>query len=137
MHTPPRTYRQLQPEDRVTMAAMKQQNYSASAMARVLGRPVCTITRELKRNSTGASYASTQAQASSQRRRLDARPMRKLHMDSTLFGVVKHFLTQRWSPEQIALAMARVTPKDMSFACRTRRSTTASTPSPWASSSAS
>jgi transposase, IS30 family len=111
MHLPPRTYRQLQAEDRVTMAALTQQNYTPSAIARVLGRSVSTITRELKRNGVGVAYASAAAQASSQKRRLDARPMRKLHVDSTLFGVVRHFLLLRWSPEQIALTLAHIHPQ--------------------------
>lgn len=33
-----------------------------------------------------------------------ARPVRKLHVDSILFGAVEHFLRRPWSPEQIALA---------------------------------
>ncbi len=34
----------------MTMASMKQQGFSARAMARALGRSPSTITRELKRN---------------------------------------------------------------------------------------
>lgn len=33
--------------------------------------------------------------------------MRKLHNDTILFGVVQHLLCQCWSPEQIAMTMAR------------------------------
>ena len=38
--------------------------------------------------------------------------MRKLHHDAILFDVVQHLLRQRWSPEQIALTLARIYPKD-------------------------
>ncbi|MGF7135762.1 IS30 family transposase, partial [Paraburkholderia sp. EB58] len=34
-----RTYQQLQPEERMTIASMKQQGSSVRAMARTLGRP--------------------------------------------------------------------------------------------------
>jgi len=38
MHSAPKKYSQLQPEDRVTLASLKQQNYSVRAMARQLNR---------------------------------------------------------------------------------------------------
>lgn len=40
-----------------------------------------------------------------------SRPVRKLHPDSILFGVVQQLLRLRWSPEQIALALALLHPK--------------------------
>lgn len=55
MHSKSKNYSQLQPEERVTLASLKQQNYSIRAMARVLGRPASTISRELQRNSTQGS----------------------------------------------------------------------------------
>ena len=36
--------------------------------------------------------------------------MRKLHKDTILFDLVQHLLRQRWSPQQIALALARIYP---------------------------
>ncbi len=52
MHNPSRSshYSQLQPEDRVTIASLKQQNYSVRAIARQLLRSPATISRELLRN---------------------------------------------------------------------------------------
>ena len=47
----PATYTQLQPEDRVTLASLKQQGLGIRAMARLLGRNASTISRELQRNS--------------------------------------------------------------------------------------
>ena len=37
--------------------------------------------------------------------------MRKLHTDGLLFGLVQYLLRQHWSPEQIALVLARIYPK--------------------------
>ena len=48
-------YQQLQPEDRMTMASMKQQGFSARAMARALDRSPSTITRELAAQHAGGS----------------------------------------------------------------------------------
>lgn len=104
-------YQHLQPEDRVTISSLKQQNYSIRGIAQVLNRPASTISRELRRNVTSEHYSSHQAQQTCQRRRRQSRPQSKLHTDSVLFGVVKHFLQQRWSPEQIALAQAALYPK--------------------------
>ena len=67
--------------------------------------------RGLRRNSAERQYASACAQQSCRQRRRRSRPAAKLHIDSTLFGVVQHFLQLRWSPEQIALTLARIHPK--------------------------
>ncbi|MFM2075828.1 MAG: hypothetical protein RJB34_2133, partial [Pseudomonadota bacterium] len=47
----PRRYRQLQPEDRVTMASLLQLNHSLRDIATVLKRSPSTISREQRRNS--------------------------------------------------------------------------------------
>jgi IS30 family transposase len=111
MHPTSPYYRHLQPEDRMTLASLQQQNYSIRAMARVLHRSPSTISRELSRNADASGYASSQAQKRRQHRRQSARPQRRLHADSSLFGLVQHFLLARWSPEQIALTLARIYPK--------------------------
>ena len=111
MSPQPRTYRQLQPEDRVTLASLKQQNYSVREIARVLGRSASTISRELHRNASDGHYGSVSAQRCCQHRRDQSRPARKLHGDALLFGLVQYLLRQRWSPEQIALTLARIYPK--------------------------
>lgn len=111
METTAKHYQQLQPEDRVTISSLKQQNHGIRAIARILQRPASTISRELRRNGTAAHYSSAKAQHACQHRRRQSRPRHKLHTDSVLFGVVQHFLQQRWSPEQIALALAYLYPK--------------------------
>jgi IS30 family transposase len=104
-------YQQLQPEDRVTIGSLKQQNYSIRSIARVLQRSVGTISRELNRNSSSDHYGSVQAQQACQHRRRQSGPQHKLQVDGVLFGVVQHFLRQGWSPKQIALAQAALYPK--------------------------
>lgn len=103
-------YHQLQPEDRVTIASLKQQNHSVRAIARQLQRSPATISRELQRNACPSGYGSAQAQCLSLQRRRIGRPAIKLHPDSILWALVVHLLRLRWSPEQIALTLARLYP---------------------------
>ena len=56
------SYRQLQPEERMTISSMAQQGSSVRAMVLTLGRPACTVSRELARNSSDVlGYASVRA----------------------------------------------------------------------------
>jgi transposase, IS30 family len=111
MQATPKSYQQLQPEDRMTLASLRQQNFSLRAIARVLGRAPSTISREIDRNASQGRYASVVAQRTCAHRRHLARPKPKLHGDSVLFAVVQHFLQTRWSPEQIAMTLAALYPK--------------------------
>lgn len=111
MQTPFKTYRQLQPEDRVTLASLRQQGRGIRAIAEVLGRSPSTISRELRRNACDALYASSTARVRCQQRRLSARPERKLESQGVMFSVVRQCLGWRWSPEQIALTLASIYPK--------------------------
>lgn len=106
-------YRQLQPEDRMTMASMKQQGLSARAIARRLNRSPSTITRELERNTLpDAPYGSHTAQVACLSRRVAARPDAKLRFDGPGWGVVRTMLNWKWSPQQIAATLKRVFPDD-------------------------
>jgi transposase, IS30 family len=105
MPTTPRSYQQLQPEDRVTMASLLKQNHSLRAIAKALNRSPSTVSREHSRNSGKAtsavgvsSYASVTAQRSCQQRRWVGRPLAKLHTDRPMFEVVRSLLGKRWSP---------------------------------------
>lgn len=118
MQTSPRHYQQLQPEDRVTMASLLQQNHSLRDIAAVLNRSPSTISRERRRNGVSvigtvaaSPYASATAQRSCQQRRRAGRPLAKLHTDRPMFEVVRRLLGIRWSPEQIALTLAALYPK--------------------------
>jgi transposase, IS30 family len=107
------TYRQLQPEERMTLASMKQQGCSIRAMARALGRPASTVSRELRRNvSTAGGYASVPAQSMRTARRQASRPMAKLDPRSVMWSVVQILLGWKWSPQQIAATLERVFPQE-------------------------
>ncbi|MEI6029497.1 MAG: IS30 family transposase, partial [Betaproteobacteria bacterium] len=107
------TYRQLQPEERMTIASLRQARSSVRAIARALGRSPGTISRELARNvGSDGSYASLPAQALSRSRRIQARPAAKLHQDHVLWGTVLTMLDWKWSPQQIAGVLKRVWPDD-------------------------
>jgi IS30 family transposase len=106
-------YQQLQPEDRMTMASMHQQGASMRAMARVLGRPTSTISREFGRNTLPQlGYASHTAQLSCQGRRVAARPARKLELQGVAWSVVVTLLDWKWSPQEIAGTLKRVFPNE-------------------------
>ena len=95
----------------MTLASLVQQNFGVREMALAMGRSASTISRELRRNAQPAGYASATARACAQQRRTRGRPPNKLHRDGLLFDVVRHFLSERWSPEQIALTLAAILPK--------------------------
>jgi IS30 family transposase len=59
MQANPSQYQQLQPEDRMTIASLRQQNFSIRAIARQLDRSASTVQRELVRNSCASGYEST------------------------------------------------------------------------------
>ena len=103
-------YHQLKPEDRVTIASLRQQNHSVRAISRQLHRSPATISRELERNASSSGYGSAHAQCQSLQRRRCGRPAIKLHPESILASLVIHLLRLRWSPEQIALTLARLYP---------------------------
>lgn len=108
--TSTKTYH-LQPEDRLTLASLRQQGLGVRAMARVLGRSPSTVNRELQRNADSSGYANVTARTRCRQRRLAARPARKLDPEGVMFGVVRQCLGWRWSPEQIALTLASIYPK--------------------------
>src|SRR5258707_1484647 len=108
-----RTYQQLQPEERMTIASMKQQGSSVRAMARTLGRSASTVSRELTRNTCSVvGYASAPAQSLSTSRREAARPCPKLHPQSMSWRVVLTLLEWKWSPQQISGTLKRMWPDD-------------------------
>ena len=104
-------YLQLQPEDRMTLASMRQRGCSVRAMARTLGRSASTISREFRRNTLAdLPYASHSAQVTSAGRRQAARAPAKLEPQGVGWGVVMTMLDWRWSPQQIAGTLKRVFP---------------------------
>jgi len=109
-------YRQLQPEDLMTIASMGQQGYSIRAIGSALCRSASTISRELGRNtSAGMPYGSEAAQAACQARRKDGRPEAKGQIQGVLWDVVLTMLNWRWSPQQIAGTLHRIFPGNPSL----------------------
>jgi len=105
-----RSYTHLQPEERLTLAALHQQGHSRRAIACQLGRSASTICRELLRNSGSAGYASRTAQAICRKRRRAAKHC-KLRLDGPLWAVVALLLHECWSPRQIAYTLKHQNPQ--------------------------
>lgn len=109
-------YRQLQPEERMTIASMKQEGSSVRASARTLGRSAGTISRELCRNACAQSgYASSMAADSSRTWRIEARPRAALDPQGVLWGLVLTMLDWKWPLQQITGIFKRVWPQDSSM----------------------
>ncbi|WP_367066039.1 IS30 family transposase [Oryzisolibacter sp. LB2S] len=106
------TYRHLQPEERMTLASLHQQGWSLRAIGKLQGRSPSTISRELRRNACEGSYASAVAQRLCTQRRIDSRPLPKLHGDGCLWYLVSTMLSWLWSPQQIARTLKRMYPND-------------------------
>jgi len=109
----PQQYRQLQFDERVAISSFQAQGMSIRAMARMLMRSPSTISREIARNAPSGQYSCTFAQQRRTRRRRHGRPGPKLANTSALFGQVRELLGRKWSPEQIALYLARHCPDDL------------------------
>ena len=110
------TYQQLQPEDRITIASMRQRGIGVRAIARTLERAPSTIARELARNTTASQdYGSHHAQLRAAACRRHAHGSGKLHVQSVCWGVVKTMLGWKWSPQQISATLRRVFPHQREF----------------------
>lgn len=104
-------YQQLQPEERMHIEIWKAEDVNLRAMAHRLGRAPSTLMRELRRNATArGSYGAMSAQACRTQRLKASRPTPKLAPDGVLWGVVRHFLDQKWSPQEISATLKRAFP---------------------------
>lgn len=95
-------YKQLTSGERYTIACLKKQGLSISEIANMLGRHRSTIYREIKRNScwnTDGAYRAAKADSRTRGRRRRSR--RNLHYSDKDFSLVRYYLKQQWSPEQI------------------------------------
>lgn len=94
------SYRQLTPEERYALSALRRQGLSQAAIARTLHRHPSTISRELRRNSRGHWYRPSKAEQMTRGRR--SRSRRNLRIQESSWALVVSLLELRWSPEQIA-----------------------------------
>jgi IS30 family transposase len=95
-------YRQLTPEERYMLAALRRQGFNQSRIARAPGRHRSTVCRELRRNSTRADgrYRASTAQERTNGRR--SRSRRNFRFSAEDFALVDELLCRQWSPEQIS-----------------------------------
>lgn len=93
---------QLNMEEREVISQMFAAGHSRKAIAERLGRPPCTIGREVKRNAQeDGSYSAVAAQRRMAARRRQ-RPLTRKLQRPELNAVVRSYLTQEWSPDQIS-----------------------------------
>jgi len=93
--------------ERETISRASSAGRSPALIARELGRPACTISREIERNGGRTLYRAHLAEARAWARA--RRPKRcKLALNPALCSYVRtQLIAQQWSPEQIAHALAR------------------------------
>jgi IS30 family transposase len=101
------TYRQLAPEERYMLAALRRQGLNQSQIALALGRHRSTVGREVRRNSTRADghYRPFTAQERTNGRR--SRSRRNLRFSAADFATIDELLCRQWSPEQVSGHLAR------------------------------
>lgn len=84
----------------MTLASLHQEGHAVRVIARLLGRSPSTIGRELARNRSACDYSSVATQKLCQQRRIEARPVPRLHAAGTLWRVVCDLLSWCWSPSR-------------------------------------
>ena len=101
------TYRQLTPEERYMLAALRRQGHNQAEIARSLGRHRSSIGREISRNRCrlDGHYRASKAQERTNGRR--SRSRRNLRFTPQDFARVDELLCQQWSPEQVCGHLAR------------------------------
>jgi len=104
----PTTYVRLKDDEREEISRGLAAGDTLTAIAHRLGRPTCTISREVGPNGGRSSY---RAQGASQRSRRNAssrhRGRYKLDQHPELLEYVTERLTARWSPDQIARTLRK------------------------------
>jgi transposase, IS30 family len=109
--SPRRSTRHLAVEEREEISRGIASNLSARTIAKRLGRPASTVSREIRRNGGREAYRAWEAEtAALQRAR---RPKKaKLACEPALRALVAEMLDQRWSPEQIAGRLRLLFPEE-------------------------
>ena len=106
---------QLSMEEREVVSQLWAAGHSRKAIAERLGRPRCTIGRELARNGqVDGSYSAVAAQERAARCRRERPLVRKLQRPE-LSAAVRSRLTKEWSPDQIAGRLKHDHPEEKQF----------------------
>jgi len=109
-------FRKLTKTERILIAQLKNKGNSNSKIAKVLGRSVSTIGREIKRNSfKGRFYEPLNAQGKTEERKKRAWGAKQPLKNPKIYAYVLRRLRDGWSPEQIAGRLKENHPKDKSF----------------------
>lgn len=100
-------YQHLSMNERERILVLHIEKKSLHAISKAIGRSVSTVSRELKRNKgQDQAYSAIEAQKKYQNRRKRCKRT-KLLENAELKGIVMRlFLEQQWSPEQIANRLA-------------------------------
>jgi IS30 family transposase len=106
---------QLSMEERELISQLWAAGHLRKEIAARLGRPPCTIGRELRRNSQpDGGYSAVAAQRKTEARRRERPLIRKMERPE-LNEAVRRGLSQEWSPDQIAGRLQRTRPADARF----------------------
>ena len=106
-----RAGRALSLADRETISRGLAQGECPAQIARTLGRPRSTVTREIQRHGGAAAYRATAADAATWAR--GRRPKRcRLARSPALAALVAHGLQHDWAPQQIARWLRTTYPDD-------------------------
>jgi IS30 family transposase len=105
----------LSVEEREEISLAWDKGKGIREISRILNRDSSTVSREIKRNSDSQSlYRVVYADKKSRQRARIPKKRNKL-ANPVLWKVVKGYLDQKWSPEQIAFSLKKEYPQDMSM----------------------
>lgn len=109
-------YRKLVKEDRILIAQWKFEGYSHKRIAKLLGRSVSTIGREIKRNDfEGKFYEPLHAQSKAEEKKERAWKAKQPLKNPRIYAYVLEKLRDGWSPEQISGRLKLEHPGDSSW----------------------
>lgn len=98
-------------DERDRIAQLRHKGADQEEIAKALGRAPSTISRELRRNSSGGEYYAGLAQRKAEQRRRE-RPLSPKMDDPQINRMVRERLTHEWSPEQIEGRLKHEYPDD-------------------------
>jgi transposase, IS30 family len=101
----------LSPAEREEIAVGLAAGESMAAVGRRIGRPACTVSREVARHGGARGYRAGRAQFEAQLAARRPKPA-KLAVSRRLAGQVEEWLALRWSPQQISASLVREFPDD-------------------------